>query len=245
MVSVQNVGKRYKSGSGAVHALENVSFEAASGEFISVIGPSGCGKSTLIKIVGDIIEPSDGRIAVNGLSSHAARLAGKFSFVFQNPVLLPWRTVRQNLDLPLEVLRRQVRTPARLLEMVGLKGCENLYPRELSGGMQQRVALARALTYDPEILLLDEPFGAADELTRNTLNEELLRIWKGIGVTVFLITHSIAEAIYMADRVVVLSARPGTVKEILTVPFARPRTPAVRESSAFQEQVRCLREQLE
>ncbi len=245
MIVLQDIGKCYTSANGPLQALEKVTLSVADGEFVSIIGPSGCGKSTLIKIVGDILEPSHGSVTVNGFSSRQARLKGMFSYVFQNPVLLPWRRVIDNLKLPLEILHRPGRPLADLLDMVGLRGSERLYPRELSGGMQQRVALARALSFDPAVLLLDEPFGAVDELTRNTLNEELLRVWRETRVTVLLITHSIAEAIHLADRVVLLSKRPAIVKQVYDVPFPRPRDKALKESPPFQEMVRCLREELD
>ncbi len=245
MVEAKQLSKVYRSANGEVAALRDVSFSVEQGEFISVIGPSGCGKSTLIKVVGDIIEPSAGSVMVDGLSSRDARMKGMFSFVFQNPVLLPWRRVIENLRLPLEILHRETRDPSHLLDMVGLAGCENKYPGELSGGMQQRVALARALTFDPKVLLMDEPFGAVDELTRDTLNHELLRIWQEISVTIFFVTHSIAEAVFLSDRVFLLSDRPASLKYVLDVPFPRPREDSMKESDAFQESVRCLRDKLE
>ena len=167
------------------------------------------------------------------------------SFVFQNPVLLPWRKVIDNVNLPLEIVSQQAREPKELLKMVGLNGFENKYPYELSGGMQQRVALARALTFNPKVLLMDEPFGAVDEFTRNELNDQLIKLWNEIKVTVILITHSITEAVYLADRVVVLSTRPSKVMEIFDVSFKRPRKKELKESHEFQEIVTCLREKLE
>lgn len=244
MVTLTCVSKVYRTVNGSVHAVENVSFSATKGEFVAMVGPSGCGKSTLLKIIGDLVEPTNGSIVVDGMSPHDARRKGMFSYVFQNPVLLPWRRVLDNVRLPLEILHRESRNPSDLLRMVGLDGCETLYPQELSGGMQQRVALARALTFNPQILLLDEPFGALDELTRNTLNLELLKIWQEIGVTVFLVTHSISEALFLADRVMVLSPRPAQVQQIVKVPFPRPRETSLKDTIPFQEAVKCLREQL-
>jgi len=245
MVEVESVSKSYASADGAVRALDPVSFSARDGEFISIIGPSGCGKSTLLKIIGDLIGPSQGSVTVAGHSNHIARQEGMFSFVFQNPVLLPWRRVIDNVRLPLEVLGRQSRDPRQLLAMVGLSGFEDRYPKELSGGMQQRVALARALTFDPKVLLMDEPFGAVDEFTRAALNKQLLEIWQKIRVTVLLVTHSISEAVFLSDRVIVLSSRPGRVKEVLEVPFLRPREAALQETEPFQEVVKFLRAKLE
>lgn len=244
MIEVNNVGKTYHTGSEEVHSLEQVSFSAEQGEFVSIIGPSGCGKSTLLKIMGDIIEPTKGLVTVDGLPSREARLKGMFSYVFQNPVLLPWRRVIDNVRLPLEVLHRNGRDPSDLLQLVGLAGFENRYPKELSGGMQHRAALARALTFDPQILLMDEPFGAVDEITRDTLNIELLRIWQEIRVTIFFITHSISEAVFLSDRVLLLAGRPAHVKQIAEIPFKRPRNNSLKDSMEFQEIVRCLRKDL-
>jgi len=244
MIEAKDVGHTYATVHGTVRAIHGVSFSAAKGEFLAILGPSGCGKTTLLKIIGDLVEPTEGSVTVNGISAHDARIKGMFSYVFQNPVLLPWRRVKDNVALPLEILHRESRSPADMLRMVGLEGCENLYPKELSGGMQQRVALARALTFDPQVLLLDEPFGALDELTRNTLNLELLRIWQEIGVTTFLVTHSISEAAFLADRILVLSARPAKVEQLLEVPFKRPRETCLRESDDFLDLMKCLREKL-
>ncbi len=243
MVEARNLGKTYPDGK--VQALQDISFTVAKGEFISIIGPSGCGKSTLIKIIGDIIEPTEGSVHVDGLNARQARLKGMFSFVFQNPVLLPWRRVIENVCLPLEILHAKARDPRDLLRMFGLEGFEDRYPSQLSGGMQQRVALARALTFDPQILLMDEPFGAVDELNRAVLNMDLARIWQQISVTVFFVTHSISEAVFLADRVFVLSARPARLKEIVPVPFPRPREKQLKESEQFQTIVKSLREKLE
>lgn len=244
MIEITNISKTYRSVNGEVHSLEQISFSAKEGEFISIIGPSGCGKSTLVKIIGDIIEPTSGSVTVDGMSSREARLKGMFSFVFQNPVLLPWRRVIDNVRLPLEILRRNGRDPFALLKLVGLSGFENRYPKELSGGMQHRAALARALTFDPRILLMDEPFGAVDEFTRDALNVELLRIWQEIGVTILFITHSISEAVFLSDRVLLLAGRPAQVRQFQTISFPRPRENSLKDTGEFQEVVRCLREEL-
>ncbi|MCE5228562.1 ABC transporter ATP-binding protein [bacterium] len=243
IVEAVNLSKTYPDGK--VQALKDISFSVAKGEFISIIGPSGCGKSTLIKILGDITEPSMGTVRVNGLNARQARLKGMFSFVFQNPVLLPWRRVIENVSLPLEILHNGTRDPNSLLRVFGLEGFENAYPAQLSGGMKQRVALARALTFNPKILLMDEPFGAVDELNRAALDLDLARIWQEIGVTVFFVTHSISEAVFLADRVFVLSARPARLKTVLNISFPRPRNKELQETEPFQEVVRCLRKELE
>ncbi|HEX7722715.1 MAG TPA: ABC transporter ATP-binding protein [Pyrinomonadaceae bacterium] len=244
MIEVSEISKTFTSSSRQVNALDRISFSVPGRDFVSIIGPSGCGKSTLLKIIGDIIEPSFGSITVDGVPSREARLKGMFSFVFQNPVLLPWRTVIDNVRLPLEILHRNGRDASALLDLVGLHGLEHQYPSELSGGMQHRVALARALTFDPRILLMDEPFSAVDEFTRDILNVELLRIWQEIGVTIFFITHSISEAVFLSDRVLLLSGRPARVKQFRSIPFARPRDNSLKDSQEFQEVVKCLREDL-
>jgi NitT/TauT family transport system ATP-binding protein len=243
MVRAKNLSMIYPDGK--VAALRDVSFTVAKGEFVCIIGPSGCGKSTLIKLLGDILEPTAGSVSIDGLDARRARLAGKFSFCLQNPVLLPWRTALANAQLPCEVMRNGARDPRELLRMFGLEGFEDMYPSQLSGGMKQRVALARALAFDPEVLLLDEPFAAVDELTRAALNRDLMRIWQQIGVTVFLVTHNIIESVFLASRVFVLSARPGSLKDIVEVPFARPRVTPLSETGPFQELVKRLREALE
>ncbi len=245
LVRVESIGKVYASRGEPVYAIEEVSFDVAAGEFVSIIGPSGSGKTTLIKIIGDLVPPSSGRILVNGSSAAEARRQGAFSLVFQNPVLLPWRSVLQNVNLPLEVLSRSGREPRELLRAVGLEGFEDKYPAELSGGMQQRVALARALTFNPRLLLMDEPFGALDEFTRNTMQFELLRIWRETQVTVLFVTHSLAEAVFLSDRVVVLSSRPAKVRQVAAVPFPRPRQASLKDTTEFEELVRCLRTHLE
>lgn len=244
-LEIRDLSKVYGSDHDAVPALANVSFSASAGEFISIIGPSGSGKSTLLKIIGDLLNPSSGSVSVNGRSAREARLQRMFSFVFQNPVLLPWRSVIENVRLPLEIMGRHTRDPEQLLQMVGLAGFEKRYPRELSGGMQHRAALARALTFDPQLLLMDEPFAALDEFTRDSLNTQLLQIWQQTGVTILFVTHGISEALFLSDRVIVLSSRPARVKQVLQVPFPRPRPNSLKESEPFQEVVRSLREELE
>jgi NitT/TauT family transport system ATP-binding protein len=245
LLRVDRVSKTYPTRTGPVQALDTISFEAAAGEFVSIIGPSGSGKSTLLKLIGDLLKPSQGSITVGAMTAAEARAEGAFSWVFQNPVLLPWRRVLENVKLPLEILGRKGRDPRELIHMVGLAGFEDKYPAELSGGMQQRVALARALTFNPRILLMDEPFGALDEFTRNTMQFELLRIWGEIRVTVLFVTHSLAEAVFLSDRVLVLSPRPATVKQIAEVSFPRPRDASLKDRPEFEELVRCLRKQLE
>lgn len=219
-----------------VHALENVSLEARAGEFIAVVGPSGCGKSTLVRILSGLLAPTEGAVLVNG-KQVAGPQAG-VGIVFQVPALMAWRRVLENVMLPVDVLgldRSEYGEKARaLLELVGLREFTNAYPDELSGGMQQRVAICRALVHRPDILLMDEPFGALDALTREQMNLELLRIWQEDRKTVLFITHSINEALFLADRVAVMSARPGSIVGVFDVPAARPRTLGVLSEPRMQ-----------
>ncbi len=232
-----------------VIALDRVDLTVEAGRFAAVIGPSGCGKSTLLRLVADLAQPSAGRLTVGGDTPRAARRRNEIGFVFQSPTLLPWRTVRQNVELPLAVLGRRSDRVAEagsgaLIELVGLKGFENALPHELSGGMQQRAAIARALMLKPDVLLMDEPFGALDEITRQRMNLELLRIWSETGATTMLVTHSIAEAVFMADDVYVMSARPGRVVTRIAIDLPRPRTLAMMRSEAFFDAVNAIREAL-
>jgi NitT/TauT family transport system ATP-binding protein len=219
-------------------ALQDVSFSIRVGEFVSLIGPSGCGKSTLLRLVSGLAETNKGQITINGLRPLDARKKRQFGVVFQTPVLFDWRTVSQNIALPLQVMHQRGteidKRVEELLDLVGLQDFGKHYPWQLSGGMQQRVAIARALTFAPPFLLMDEPFGALDMITRDRMAQELLRIWSSTpGTTVMFITHSIPEAILLSDRVVVMSARPGRVIRTVDIDLARPRTEAVRESAAF------------
>ncbi len=229
-------------------ALDGVDLDIAAGEFVSLIGPSGCGKSTLLRAIADLVRPSDGEIEVNGKPPAQARLDHDYGMVFQAPVLFDWRTVEENVRLPLEVLKRPKvwsagRTRA-MLELVELEAFARHRPYELSGGMQQRVAIARALSFEPRILLMDEPFGALDEMTRERLNDAVLRIWERTGITVLFVTHSIPEAVYLSSRVVVMSARPGRIAGSVDVDLPRPRTEATRESERFFGLVTAVRELL-
>jgi NitT/TauT family transport system ATP-binding protein len=231
-----------------VRALDGIELEIGSGEFVSLIGPSGCGKSTLLRLIGDLLQPSAGLIQVNGKSPRQARLSREYGIVFQQPVLYEWRTVTQNVQLPLEVMQvpveeRRVRA-ARLLQLVGLTEFANRYPWELSGGMQQRVSIARALSFKPSVLLMDEPFGALDEMTRERLNRELLRVWSGTNTTIVFVTHSIAEAVFLSDRVVVMSPRPGRIEAIVDADLPRPRDSTTRDAPRYFELVAEVRHRL-
>ncbi|NML42323.1 ABC transporter ATP-binding protein [Ramlibacter sp. G-1-2-2] len=248
-IRCRDIGVRFFSERRTVTAIGSLDLEVKAGEFLTLLGPSGCGKSTFLRVVSDLVTPNKGSIEVLGGTPEAARLRRDIGFVFQDAALLPWRSVLQNVELPLQVgggaARQGKRSPRELLELVGLKGRENAWPHELSGGMRQRVAIARALASDPKILLMDEPFGALDEIKRDGLNEELRRVWKELGITILFVTHSIAEAAYLGQRVLVLAANPGRVRTIVPVNLPEDRTLAVRESPAFVELSAQLRRELE
>ncbi|PFG45113.1 NitT/TauT family transport system ATP-binding protein [Georgenia soli] len=248
-VELDGVSVTFSTDRGEVNALAGITHNLTAGGFTSLIGPSGCGKSTLLRVVADLIAPTAGRATVLDDTPHNAREHRKIGFVFQDSTLLPWRTALQNVSLPLEVgPKNQVtptRSPKELLELVGLGGRENAYPHELSGGMRQRVAIARALVTDPAILLMDEPFGALDEITRDRLNEELLRIWESTGTTVVFVTHSIAEAVFLSEEVVVLKAHPGRLHEVVDIDLGYPRGPHTRVEPNFSELCSQLRMLLE
>ncbi|MER8476698.1 ABC transporter ATP-binding protein [Mesorhizobium sp. M0435] len=235
---------------GAVVAFENISLDIATGRFMVLIGPSGCGKSTLLRNIADLLESSSGDIEVFGSSPGASRRHRRFSFVFQEATLLPWRTALQNVALPLQVggwprLNRESRDPLQLLELVGLKGREDAYPWQLSGGQKQRVAIARALVTQPDILLMDEPFGALDEITRDTLNDELLKIWHQTGTTIVFVTHSLSEAAFLGQTIVVMGAHPGRIVKEIRLDAKKPDNSIDRKSSAFFEITADLRTVLE
>ena len=248
-VSCSNLLVRFFTERGTVTALQGLNLEVAVGEFLTLLGPSGCGKSTLLRVVADLIRPNAGELRVFGAAPEAARLRRDIGFVFQDPALLPWRNALQNVELPLQVAvaraRRGKATPRELLELVGLKGSERAYPHELSGGMRQRVSIARALASDPKILLMDEPFGALDEITRDRLNVELRRVWRELGLTVLFVTHSIHEAAYLGQRVLVMAANPGRVRAVVPVVLPADRALATRDSPAFVALVAELRRLLE
>ncbi len=245
IIDIRGVGKVFAGRAGATEALRDVSLAIESQEFVSIIGPSGCGKSTLLRLVGDLDEPSTGTVTVNGKLARQARLDRDYGIVFQTPVLYDWRTVLENIRLPLEVVGRpraeREERPRALLRLVGLEGFANHYPWQLSGGMQQRVAIARALALNPSILLMDEPFGALDEITRERLNLELLNVWSETSATVLFVTHSIAEAVFLSSRVVVLSPRPGRVERVVEIDLPRPRADKTRELPRFFDLVTTVR----
>jgi NitT/TauT family transport system ATP-binding protein len=248
-IQIEQVSMVFYGRGEPVIALEKVDMRVPAGQFASIIGPSGCGKSTLLRLVADINKPHAGTIPLGGDTPRAARHAHSLGFVFQAPTLLPWRSVKQNIELPLDVVgrnsaKRSTRSSAELIELVGLTGFADALPHQLSGGMQQRVAIARALILTPDILLLDEPFGALDEITRQRMNLELLRIWSESGTSALLVTHSIAEAVFMSDQIFVMGARPGRITSIVDVALARPRRLEIMRSSDFFDCVNRVRDGL-
>ena len=237
VISIRDLSLTFGEGEGAVHALSHVDLEVRRGDFVSFIGPSGCGKTTLLRVIADLERATGGTIEVNGTSPEAARLARAYGYVFQSASLFPWRRIGENVALPLEImgLDRATRRErvARNLELVELAGFEDKYPHQLSGGMQQRASIARALAVEPELLLMDEPFGALDEIVRDHLNEQLLALWARTGKTVVFVTHSIPEAVYLSTRIVVMSPRPGRIHEIIDSDLPAERPLDIRETPAF------------
>ena len=247
-VEVHNASLVYQTADTPVKALSNIDLRIGEGEFVSLIGPSGCGKTTLLRVIADLEQISEGSVLVNGVSPHDARLARAYGYVFQAPALFPWRTVVGNVMLPLQIQggdKAQNRNTAMAhLERVGLKGFEGKYPWQLSGGMQQRVSIARALAFEPKILMMDEPFGALDEITRDRLNEQLQQLWQRERRTVVFVTHSIAEAVYLSTRIVVMSPRPGRIVKVIESPLPDERHLGLRDSQTFMDVAHQVREAL-
>jgi NitT/TauT family transport system ATP-binding protein len=236
-IEISGLSLRFDTADGPVQALSDINLKIARGEFVSFIGPSGCGKTTLLRAVADLEKPTSGSIRVNSLSPHEARANRAYGYVFQAPALYPWRTVARNIALPLEIMgfskaEREARI-AKGLELVNLSGFGGKYPWQLSGGMQQRASIARALSFDPDLLLMDEPFGALDEIVRDMLNQQLLRLWDVTGKTVLFVTHSIPEAVFLSTHIVVMSPRPGRIYDIIECNFPRERTLDIRETPEF------------
>jgi NitT/TauT family transport system ATP-binding protein len=248
VVELAGVSKRFGGTVGAVDALSGIDLRIARGDFVSLIGPSGCGKSTLLRIVGDLISPTSGTVTVNGKPAARARLDRDYGMVFQVPVLFDWRTVQKNVELPLEVIgspkSERAAKASAMLALVELSAFAGHRPWQLSGGMQQRVAIARALAFDPKLLLMDEPFGALDEMTRERMNLELMSIWNRTRTTVVFVTHSIPEAVFLSTRVAVMSPRPGRIVRIVDVDLPQPRTVETREIERYFELVTIVREAL-
>ena len=248
VVSASNLSLTFHTNDGPVHALSNIDLTVEKGEFISFIGPSGCGKTTFLRIIADLERPTGGEISVNGMSPDEARRARTYGYVFQSASLYPWRTIERNVGLPLEIMgydktdaRERVR---RTLDLVNLSGFEKKYPWQLSGGMQQRVSIARALAFDAELLLMDEPFGALDEIVRDHLNEQLLKLWEQTNKTICFVTHSIPEAVYLSTKIVVMSPRPGRVADVIESTLPKERPLDVRETPEFLDIAHRVREGL-
>lgn len=247
-VDVRNASLIYNPHEAPVHALSDIDLAIRPGEFVSLIGPSGCGKTTLLRVIADLEHITSGEVLVNGVSPHDARLSRAYGYVFQAPGLFPWRTVLGNVKLPLQIHGRSAAECDAIareqLTRVGLTGFESKYPWQLSGGMQQRVSIARALSFEPRILMMDEPFGALDEITRDRLNEQLQQLWQRERRTVVFVTHSIAEAVYLSSRIVVMSPRPGRIVKVIESPLPDERTLDMRDSAAFVNLAHEVREAL-
>ncbi|MEL7464401.1 MAG: ABC transporter ATP-binding protein [Pseudomonadota bacterium] len=239
VVSASNLSLVFQTNDGPVHALSDVNLEVAKGDFVSFIGPSGCGKTTFLRVIADLEQPTGGQITVNGVSPEAARLARAYGYVFQAAGLYPWRTIGGNIRLPLEIMgvpkAENAERVARVLELVELAGFEKKFPWQLSGGMQQRASIARALAFDADLLLMDEPFGALDEIVRDHLNEQLLSLWARTEKTICFVTHSIPEAVYLSTRIVVMSPRPGRIIDVIESPLPKERPLEIRDSPEFLE----------
>jgi NitT/TauT family transport system ATP-binding protein len=237
VVDAQNISLTFETADGKVEALSKVGLQVAEGEFVSFIGPSGCGKTTMLRVIADLQHPTSGTLLVNGMSAEEARLARSYGYVFQAPALFPWRTIEKNLKLPLEIMgfseTEQQKRVEHYLSLVNLNGFERKFPWQLSGGMQQRVSIARALSFDPALLLMDEPFGALDEIVRDHLNEQLLQLWRTMGKTVLFVTHSIPEAVFLSSRIVVMSPRPGRIIDVIDCDFPPDRSLEIRETPEF------------
>jgi NitT/TauT family transport system ATP-binding protein len=248
VVDARGVGKTFGTGPEQIEALRGIDLQMAAGEFISLIGPSGCGKSTLLRLIGDLLTPSEGSLAINGKTPEQARLDRDYGIVFQSATLLDWRTVQKNVELPLEIMgSTAAERPARareMLELVQLGTFADHFPWQLSGGMQQRVAIARALAFKPSLLLMDEPFGALDEMTRELMQQEVLRLWDETGISVVFVTHSIPEAVFLSTRVVVMSPRPGRISREVRVDLPRARNQDTREDGRYFELITEVREAL-
>ena len=237
VISASHFDLTFQTNDGPVHALRDVSLEIGKGEFVSFIGPSGCGKTTFLRCIAGLEEPTGGTLTVNGLSPDAARRSRAYGYVFQAAGLYPWRTIGGNIRLPLEIMgfskEEQAERVKRTLELVDLAGFEKKFPWQLSGGMQQRASIARALAFDADILLMDEPFGALDEIVRDRLNEELLKLWDRTGKTIGFVTHSIPEAVYLSTKIVVMSPRPGRITDVIESTLPRERPLDIRDSAEF------------
>ncbi|MDE2445791.1 MAG: ABC transporter ATP-binding protein [Alphaproteobacteria bacterium] len=246
VIAAHDVGLTYQTDDGPVFALTNISLDVAEGEFVSLIGPSGCGKTTLLRAIADLEKTTQGSLHVNGMTAQEARLARAYGYVFQAPALFAWRNVERNVALPLEIMGVEDAggRVARNLELVNLKGFEKKFPWQLSGGMQQRVSIARALAFDPKLLLMDEPFGALDEIVRDKLNQQLLDLWARTKKTIVFVTHSIPEAVFLSSKIVVMSPRPGRIIDVIDVGLPKDRKLDIRETPEFLKIAHRVREGL-
>jgi NitT/TauT family transport system ATP-binding protein len=237
VIDIRDLSLTFDTNDGPVQALSGIDLSVAHGEFVSLIGPSGCGKTTLLRVIADLERPTAGRISVNGRAPDEARRTRCYGYVFQAPALYPWRTIARNVALPLEVMgvpsAERAERVGRNLALVNLTGFERKFPWQLSGGMQQRASIARALSFDPDLLLMDEPFGALDEIVRDHLNEQLLKLWAKTGKTVIFVTHSIPEAVFLSTRIVVMSPRPGRIHDVVDCSLPRERSLDIRETPEF------------
>ena len=246
VISAREVGLTYETGDGSVYALSKINLDVAEGEFVSLIGPSGCGKTTLLRAIADLEQTTEGALTVNDMTPKQARMARGYGYVFQAPALYPWRTVERNVGLPLEIMGfdDQPQRIQRNIDLVNLNGFEKKFPWQLSGGMQQRVSIARALAFDPKLLLMDEPFGALDEIVRDKLNQQLLELWDRTGKTIVFVTHSIPEAVFLSTKIIVMSPRPGRIIDVIETNLPRHRTLDIRESPEFLKIAHRVREGL-
>ena len=248
VISAKSLDLTFQTNDGPVHALKDVSLDIEKGDFVSFIGPSGCGKTTFLRVMADLEQPTGGSVTVNDISPEEARKARAYGYVFQAAGLYPWRTIGGNIRLPLEIMglskAEQAERVARVLDLVELDGFEKKFPWQLSGGMQQRASIARALSFDADILLMDEPFGALDEIVRDHLNEQLLKLWDRTGKTIAFVTHSIPEAVYLSTKIVVMSPRPGRITDIIESPLPKERPLEIRDSPEFLEIAQRVREGL-
>ena len=248
VISASNLDLTFQTNDGPVHALKDVNLEIHKGDFVSFIGPSGCGKTTFLRVMADLEQPTGGTVTINGVSPEEARKSRAYGYVFQAAGLYPWRTIGGNIRLPLEIMgiprAEQAERVQRVLELVELSGFEKKFPWQLSGGMQQRASIARALSFDADILLMDEPFGALDEIVRDHLNEQLLKLWARTEKTIAFVTHSIPEAVYLSTKIVVMSPRPGRIIDVIDSPLPKERLLDIRESAEFLEVAARVREGL-
>ncbi|WP_119387916.1 ABC transporter ATP-binding protein [Taklimakanibacter lacteus] len=248
VIEARELSLTFETADGPVYALSKVNLTVHDGDFVSFIGPSGCGKTTLLRVIADLEQASEGAITVNGMTPEEARRQRAYGYVFQAPALYPWRTIERNVALPLEIMgfgaTERAERIARNLDLVNLRGFEKKFPWQLSGGMQQRVSIARALAFDPKLMLMDEPFGALDEIVRDKLNQQLLELWARTRKTVVFVTHSIPEAVFLSNRIVVMSPRPGRIIDVIETNFPKDRTLDIRETPEFLKVAHRVREGL-